>query len=104
MKKEEIEKLKGKNVIPATFHLIQMMGWKDDPTKQPQPKKRGSGGGLDEFVKEIIDDDPTVADRIKHGVIQDDSFRASSEAPLTSVNSSKKSSVSKDETKNSPFK
>ena len=84
-----IRSLDGKKVIPATFHLIQMLGWKDDPTKQPQPKKRGSGGGLDQFIKEIVDDDPSVADRIQHGVIEDDSFKPSMDAPLKSVSSTK---------------
>lgn len=111
MKQEDLEKLDGKQVVPATFHMIQMMGWKDDPEKQPQPKKRGSGKGLDEFVKEMIEDDPSVADRIKHGVIQDDTFRASPEAPLTSNSSStnpSKNGKSPDSAKNqsiskSPF-
>lgn len=104
MRQEDVQKLAGKHVVPATFHLVQMMGWKDDPEKQPQPKKRGSGGGLDQFVKEIIDDDPSVADRIKHGVIKDDTFRPSTEAPLQSVGSSKKPSASSEDKPQSPFK
>ena len=53
--------------MPATFHLIQYLGWKDDPS-QPQPKSRGSGD-LNSFINEIVKDDPQVKDRIKYGVL-----------------------------------
>lgn len=87
--------------------MIQLLGWKDDPTKQPQPKRRGTGGGLDQFVKEMIEDDPSVKDRIKHGVIQDDSFKPSNEAPLRSVktegSTNDKNKASLNNTTKSPF-
>lgn len=64
---EKLRQLQGRRVVPATFHLIQYLGWKDDPS-QPQPKSRGSGD-LGTFIEEIVKDDPQVKDRIAYGVL-----------------------------------
>ncbi|CAG9765292.1 unnamed protein product [Ceutorhynchus assimilis] len=49
----------GKTSIPATFQVINMLGWKPHP-KQPKPLQRGSGevslkdlNKLDEIVREV---------------------------------------------------
>ncbi|KAJ8962276.1 hypothetical protein NQ318_018255 [Aromia moschata] len=49
----------GKVTIPATFQIINMLGWKPHP-KQPKPIERGSGEvslkdlyKLDEIIKEV---------------------------------------------------
>ncbi|EEZ98317.1 arginine-hydroxylase NDUFAF5, mitochondrial [Tribolium castaneum] len=49
----------GKTTIPATFQIINMLGWKPHP-KQPKPLERGSGEvslkdlyKLDEIIKEV---------------------------------------------------
>ncbi|XP_066254051.1 arginine-hydroxylase NDUFAF5, mitochondrial [Euwallacea similis] len=49
----------GKTTIPATFQIINMLGWKPHP-KQPKPIQRGSGEvslkdlyKLDEIIKEV---------------------------------------------------
>lgn len=63
---EHLEKLKGRTVVPATFHLIQFVGWKHDPNSQQQPAPRGTGD-LQEFVDEISKDEPELKDRIKFG-------------------------------------
>ena len=65
---EALRLLQGRRVVPATFHLIQYLGWKDDPTQQPQPKARGTGD-LGSFIEEIVKDDPQVKDRIVYGVL-----------------------------------
>ncbi|VEN34385.1 unnamed protein product [Callosobruchus maculatus] len=57
----------GKVSIPATFQIINMLGWKPHP-KQPKPIERGTGEvslkdlyKLDQIIKEVkkvkIDDD-----------------------------------------------
>ena len=65
--KEVLEKVKGKRVVPATFHLIQYLGWKEDAS-QPKPKSRGSGD-LGSFIDELIKEDPDAKDRIRYGVL-----------------------------------
>lgn len=54
----------GKLSIPATFQIINMLGWKPHP-KQPQPLERGTGEvslkdlyKLDEIIKEVKKIDP----------------------------------------------
>lgn len=49
----------GKNTVPATFQIINMLGWKPHP-KQPKPLQRGTGEvslkdlyKLDEIIKEV---------------------------------------------------
>lgn len=49
----------GKNTVPATFQIINMLGWKPHPS-QPKPMKRGTGDvslknlyKLDEIIKEV---------------------------------------------------
>lgn len=58
-------------MIPATFHLVQFLGWKEDKMKQPQPKSRGSGS-LDSFIDEIVEDDPQVQSNLKYGYISEE--------------------------------
>lgn len=56
------------SIIPATFHIIQFLGWKHDIVKQQQPKQRGSGN-LQTFIDELVTDDPSLAGRIKYGML-----------------------------------
>jgi len=70
--KSLLEKLKDATVIPATFHVVQYMGWKHDLLKQQQPKERGSGGSLESFVDELVKDDPTLRNQIKFGFLGED--------------------------------
>ena len=44
------------------------MGWKHDIVKQQQPKQRGSGN-LQTFIDELVTDDPSLAGRIKYGML-----------------------------------
>jgi NADH dehydrogenase [ubiquinone] 1 alpha subcomplex assembly factor 5 len=55
----KIDQETGKTTIPATFQIINMLGWKPHP-KQPKPLERGTGEvslkdlhRLDEIIKEV---------------------------------------------------
>lgn len=55
----KVDEKTGQTSVPATFHVINMLGWKPDKS-QPKPLERGTGQvslkelyRLDEIVKDI---------------------------------------------------
>ena len=58
-------------VIPASFHLVQYVGWKYHHS-QVQANERGSGATIEEFVNGILEDDEEAKSRVKFGSLQEE--------------------------------
>lgn len=60
-----------KMVVPASFHIVQYVGWKYHES-QKQAKERGTGATIEQFVDEILEDDVEAKARVKFGSLQEE--------------------------------
>lgn len=59
------------DMIPASFHLMQFIGWKYHKD-QVQPKERGTGLEIEEFVDEILDGDEEAKKKVRFGTLEEE--------------------------------
>lgn len=59
------------NMIPASFHILQFIGWKYHKD-QIQPKERGSGSSIEQFVDEILEGDEEAKKRVRFGTLEEE--------------------------------
>lgn len=80
-KQPETEKLEEANkspdppqiVVPASFHLVQFMGWKYHES-QIQANERGTGSTVDKFIDDVLEDDQEAKKRVKFGSLEEEEF------------------------------
>lgn len=63
---QELQEVNLKKVVPATFELINFVGFKFHMGQQ-KPAQRGTGNSLKEFVDEVVGDDEEARKRVKYG-------------------------------------
>ena len=78
-KTDEKEEKDGRKFVPATFDIIQYIGWKYHHARE-QPIERGSGMSFRDFIKEVADEgENQESKRYRFGTIdeegQDDVYK-----------------------------
>ena len=62
----------GRTIVPATFDIIQYIGWKYHHARE-QPKERGTGMTFRDFIKEVADEgENEEAKRYRFGTIDEE--------------------------------
>lgn len=59
------------NVVPASFHILRYIGWKYHKD-QIQPKERGTGSTIEDFVDEVLDGDEEAKKRVRFGTLEEE--------------------------------